>query len=60
MNLRKMDSTVRNMGDEDVLSSWRTYGIPDGSEGGDLLEFAEDEDFYDEVTRLFIGIVGNF
>ena len=60
MNLRMMDSAVRNMADENVLSSWRTYGIPDGSEGGDLLEFAENEDLYDEITRLFIRIVGNF
>lgn len=60
MNLRKMDIAVRNIDRESALARWLTYGIPDGSDSDDLFEFAEDENTYDQITRLFIDIMGNF
>lgn len=60
MNLRKMDIAVRKADSESAFARWLTYGIPDGSDSDDLFEFAEDENTYDQITRLFIDIMGNF
>lgn len=58
MTLRKMDIAVRYT-NETLITRWLTYGIPDGSDSNDLLEFAEDENTYDQLVRLFVDIMGN-
>jgi hypothetical protein len=59
MNLRKMDIAVRHANDK-AIARWLTYGIPDVNDSNDLLELAEDEDTYDQITRLFVDIMGDF
>lgn len=51
--VREMDDTARNIDDEDAVFLWLTYGCPDCSTEEDYEFFAEDEEEYMELRKLF-------
>lgn len=52
--LRRMDSFVRDdIGDEDIIDYWLTYGLPDDYDDDDLVSIAEDDEQYNDIVNAF-------
>jgi hypothetical protein len=52
-----MHSYVLELGDEDLLDYWFTYGLPDEVTEEMLAEYAEDDDIWIGVVQAFAKIV---
>lgn len=61
MGLVAMDAEIRDLGDEDILEVWLTYGLPDGAADvaqiGVLQSIAEDEEEYNRILRVYEELV---
>lgn len=42
-----------NIGDDDIIDYWLTYGLPDGFSDKDLLMIAHNEDQWVEIVKAF-------
>lgn len=51
--VKKMDEVVRNFNDEELIMTWLMVGCPDASTEEDYLWFAEDEQEYLDLVKLF-------
>ena len=53
-----MDAYVREMvQDEDNFDYWLMYGVPDGSDEDDLMEIAESEDNFNQISHAFAWVL---
>ena len=52
-----MNELVKEIGDEDILMNWFTYGVPDGATEDDLAEIADDDECFADVCAYFAKIV---
>lgn len=52
-----MNAYVLELGDEDLLDYWFTYGLPDEVTEEMLAEYAEDDDIWIGVVQAFAKIV---
>jgi hypothetical protein len=52
-----MNEFVADIGDEDILENWITYGVPDSATEDDLKEIAEDDECFADVCMCFANIV---
>lgn len=52
-----MNAYVHELGDEDLLDYWFTYGLPDEVTEEMLAEFAEDDDIWIDVVHAFAKIL---
>lgn len=52
-----MNAYVLELGDEDLLDYWFTYGLPDEVTEEMLAEYAEDDDIWLSVIQAFAKIV---
>jgi hypothetical protein len=52
-----MNSYVLELGDEDLLDYWFTYGLPDEVTEEMLAEYAEDDNIWLGVVQAFAKIV---
>lgn len=51
--VRRMDEMVRNFNDEELIMTWLMLGCPDESTEEDYEWFAEDEQEYLDLIKLF-------
>ena len=52
-----MNAYVLDLGDEDLIDYWFTYGLPDEVTEEMLAEYAEDDDIWIDVVQAFAKIV---
>ena len=52
-----MNEFVADIGDEDILENWITFGVPDAATEDDLREIAEDDECFADVCECFAKIV---
>lgn len=52
-----MNAFVTDLGDEDILENWITYGVPDETTEEDLQLIAEDDECFADVCECFAKIV---
>lgn len=52
-----MNAYVLELGDEDLLDYWFTYGLPDEVTEEMLAEYAEDDDIWLDVVSAFAKIL---
>lgn len=52
-----MNAFVGDLGDEDILENWITYGVPDEATEEDLQMIAEDDECFADVCECFAKIV---
>lgn len=52
-----MNAYVLELGDEDLLDYWFTYGLPDGATEEMLAEYAEDEEIWINVVHAFADVL---
>ena len=55
-----MNELVKEIGDEDILMNWITYGVPDEATEEDLAEIADDDDCFADVCAYFTKIVKKY
>lgn len=55
-----MNELVKEIGDEDILMNWITYGIPDGVTEDDLAEIADDDECFADVCEYFAKVVKKY
>lgn len=51
--VKEMDEIVRNFDDEENIEVWLMLGCPDESSEEDYEWFAEDEEEFNELVKLF-------
>lgn len=54
--LEEYDRFIRNISDENAWLEWIECGLPDGYDDEDLEFFANDEEEWKEITKLFYEI----
>lgn len=54
-NVRAMNDIIRSMNNEDAYMEW-IYTVPDEATEEDLMDIADDEQFFGEVVRLFLKL----
>lgn len=52
-----MNAYVLELGDEDILDFWFTYGLPDEVTEEMLAEYAEDEEIWINVVHAFADVL---
>lgn len=52
-----MNAYVLELGDEDLIDYWFTYGLPDEVTEEMLAEYAEDDELWLDVVQAFAKIV---
>lgn len=52
-----MNAYVLELGDEDILDFWFTYGLPDEVTEEMLAEYAEDEEIWMNVVHAFADVL---
>ena len=52
-----MNAYVLELGDEDILDFWFTYGLPDEVTEEMLAEYAEDEEIWMNVIQAFASVI---
>lgn len=52
-----MNAFVSDLGDEDILENWITFGVPDAASEEDLQMIAEDDECFADVCEAFAKIV---
>jgi hypothetical protein len=52
-----MNAYVLELGDEDLLDYWFTYGLPDEVTEEMLAEYAEDEEIWMNVIQAFASVI---
>ena len=55
--LKAMDAFIDAIGDEEILETWFTYGIPDCANDSDFDYIASIDEEYSDVLALFKSIV---
>ena len=55
--LKAMDAFIDAIGDEEILETWLTYGIPDCANDSDFDYIASYDEEYADVLALFKSIV---
>lgn len=55
--LKAMDAFIDAIGDEEILETWLTYGIPDCANDSDFDYIATYDEEYSSVLALFKSIV---
>ena len=52
------DDYIRDViGDDDLTDWWNNYGVPDGANEADLMELAEDNEFWKFICEQFGNII---
>jgi hypothetical protein len=54
----EMNTYIIEMGDEDIWITWITYGIPDEPNEEDFIFFAENDDQWNDLCKLFGRLTG--
>lgn len=59
--LKNTDKTIRYVNDEEngVMDTWLEEGIPDGYTDDDFMEYAEDEEMFNECCVLFSDLISS-
>lgn len=52
-----MNAFISDLGDEDILETWVTFGVCDCATEEDLKEIAEDDECFADVCMCFANIV---
>lgn len=52
-----MNAFISDLGDEDILENWVTFGVCDCATEEDLKEIAEDDECFADVCMCFANIV---
>lgn len=55
--LMAMHDAVINLGDEELYMDWVTLAVPDEPTPEDFYDIAEDENFFEECSKLFRRLV---
>lgn len=54
--VRAMDEIVRNFNDEDIIMTWLSVGVPDDADDDDYAWFAENDDEFADLVKLFFRL----
>lgn len=52
-----MNAMIADIGDEDILENWITFGVPDCATEEELKEIAEDDECFADVVECFVKIM---
>jgi len=52
-----MNEYVKELGDEDLLDYWYSEGIPDECDEDTLMEIAEDDNLFKDISHVFAAII---
>ena len=55
-----MNELVAELGDEEVLENWITFGVPDAATEDELKEIAEDDDCFIDICKYFIKLLKKY
>lgn len=52
-----MNEYIHEVGDEDILDDWYAYGVPDGCDEDMLMEIAEDDKSFTDISKEFTALL---
>ena len=55
-----MNELVAELGDEEVLENWITFGVPDAATEDDLQAIAEDDECFTDVCEYFVKLLKKY